>query len=628
MKLTPACSRFTRLLICLALSGLPAHAVRAARLGDTIPVTTTIQAAINLAQDGDTISIPSGTYTESLAIDNNLTLAGQADLSVTIQAAPSQRVITVQPGHDLTLKDLRLTGGAGVNEGGGVRVENGSLIIDHSTLFNNHANYGGGVYQGGSGGVIVQGLSYLYSNHAELNGGGIYANGSLSSNFSWLESNIAGSYGGAATVWAGSLTVVGGSVSYNQAGQNGGAFNVNNSVFVDRAVFTSNAAGGSGGAILQWNGGDPYSVVIQNSTFNLNVAGSNGGALSVAQGAATTISQSLFENNRVETGSAADPKGGAVYFSDAIYGHTLTITGSTFRSNSLECVLCSWPSGGGVYASTLAPGVVDLEGDTFIENDGWVGGGVAANRAVIDRTTFQGNRGGDGAGAYLSGASQITKSAFYQNSVVNGGGGLFVSINSPSLTMEDTKFIGNSGGYDLGGAMRVDALSITMKNVAVADTLVTAGGAITFNNSNPISTISLYHLTVNDTHLQGGSRTGTSGIHIQGPTIVNIWNSMITNHGTGVKINAGSACSFYQTLWFGNAPNIEAAPGSYADYYPVSSDPAYAVDRYHITAASGAIDNGWDRSVYHDIDGDTRDSHPDIGADEFRVHVHLPLVTR
>jgi len=206
------------------------------------------------------------------------------------------------------------------------------------------------------------------------------------------------------------------------------------------------------------------------------------------------------------------------------------------------------------------------------------------------------------------------------------GGGLQVTFDSPGLVMEDTKFIGNSGGYDWGGAMLVDAQAITMKNVAVADTLVTSGGAIVF--SNPDSTIELYHLTVNDTHLQGGARTGTSGIHIKGPTIVNIWNSMITNHGTGVEINAGSACSLDHTLWFGNAQNIDGDVGSYADYYPVSSDPAYAVDRYHLTAASGAINHGADRLVLHDIDGDTRVSLPDIGADEFWEHIYLPNITR
>lgn len=601
---------------------------RAARPKAIIPVTTTIQAAIDAATDGDTISIPAGIYTESLTIGKNLTLAGQINSSVTIQAVAGHRVITVTPGHDLTLQGLNLTLGAGVLEGGAVRIEDGTLTIERCYLYNNQASYGGAIYHGGTGQIIVRMNSYIYNNHATIQGGGIYANGNLSLNFSSMYSNVADSHGGAATVWAGSLSVVGGVFSSNQAGGNGGAFNANNSVYVDQAAFTSNTAGADGGAILQWNETNGLSVIIQTSTFDLNQAGSTGGALSVRQGAVTTITQSQFTNNQVVTAGATNIYGGAVYFSGASLGHSLTITDTTFRSNKLTCA-CSYPSGGGLYATTSSSGVVNLVGDTFVDNDGWLGGGVFANKAIIDRTTFQGNSAGDGAGAYLSGASQVKKSAFFQNNAVNGGGGLLVTTSAPSLVLEDSRFIGNSGGHDLGGTMAVDAQAINMKNVAVTDTQVLSGSAISFSAAN--STISLRHLTVNDTHLAGGARTGTFGIHLKGPnppTIVNIWNSIITNHGTGVKIDAGGACSLDHTLWYGNALNIDGSAGSYADYYPVFSNPAYAVDRYHLTRASGAIDHGVDRLVYTDLDGDSRDSLPDLGADEYRAHLYLPVVRR
>jgi len=492
-------------------------------------------------------------------------------------------------------------------------------------IYSNHGNYGGAVRQTGTGQVIVQNGSMIYTNHALADGGGIAADGSLSLADFTLEYNQADRHGGGASVMGDQFTALRGTVTGNVASQNGGGVNVSKSVTVDQVEFVDNSAGANGGGILQWNGNDVYSVVIQNSTFDANGAGLTGGALSVYQGATTTISQSQFEDNGVDTQSATDPKGGAVYFSDTSWGHTLTVDNSTFLSNSLKCVLCSWPIGGGLFARTYGPGAVVLNRDSFVNNDAWLGAGVAADRATIDRTTFQGNTGGSGGGAYLTGASEIEDSAFLQNSVVNAGGGLYVGLSATSLSMEDTKFIGNAGGYDLGGAMFVDAQTITMKNVAVADTLVTSGSAMEF--SNPSSTIELIHVTVNDTHLQGGARTGTFGIHIKGPDIVNIWNSMITNHGTGVQIDAGSACLLDHTLWFGNAYNI-AGPGESYDISPISSDPAYAVDRYHLTSASGAIDSGVDRLVYHDIDDDARDTLPDVGADEFRVRDYLPCIMR
>jgi hypothetical protein len=617
-------------LACLAWLGLVGMiGARAARAGSIIPVTTTIQAAINLAQNGDTISIPTGTYTESLAINKSLTLLGQADQSASIYAPPDQRVITVQPGYDLTIQDLTLVGGkatgAGGNEGGGVRVENATLTIDHCNLAGHAAAYGGAVFQGGSGQVIVKNQSNIYNNHATISGGGVYANGDLSLSDSWVDGNHADAYGGGATVWAGDLTMAGGTASFNMAGQNGGAFNVNNSISIDQVVFTSNVAGANGGAILQWNGNDGYTVVIQRATFDLNKAGLTGGAVSIYQGAATTISQTLFKDNEAESQNITDPKGGAVYFLDSAWGHTITITVSTFQSNAVKCSLCSWPSGGGLYALTMAPGKVSLDGDTFLENDGWLGGAVFADRALIDGATFQANSGGSGGGAYLSGASQITSSAFVQNSVVNSGGGLLATGSSPSLSVENTRFTGNSGGYDLGAALQVNAASVSMKNVVVADTQVVYGAAVLFDNAN--AGIELYHLTVNDTHLANGSRTNTSGIHVKHAKTLNIWNSMITNHGTGLLIDADNAVLLDHTLWFGNMNNIGGA-GEYYDILPQYYDPKYAVDRYHLAPGSGAIDRGVNRMVLVDVDGEARDGAPELGADEFRAVVYLPMVRK
>jgi hypothetical protein len=51
---------------------------------------------------------------------------------------------------------------------------------------------------------------------------------------------------------------------------------------------------------------------------------------------------------------------------------------------------------------------------------------------------------------------------------------------------------------------------------------------------------------------------------------------------------------------------------------------------YHIGPGSAAIDRGMDAGVMTDIDGDPRPigSLPDIGADEARRWVYLPLLLR
>jgi parallel beta-helix repeat protein len=68
----------TSAVVVLTVLGFAAVASPAAALaGDTIVVTTTIQAAVDAAQPGDTIRVPPGTYRESVLVDkSHLTIVG------------------------------------------------------------------------------------------------------------------------------------------------------------------------------------------------------------------------------------------------------------------------------------------------------------------------------------------------------------------------------------------------------------------------------------------------------------------------------------------------------------------------------------------------------------------------
>src|SRR2546423_15089076 len=63
-------------------------------LANVITVSTSIQAAINSASDGDSVFVPAGLYTESLTLDKAVSLLG-ADANTTIvHALANQRVLT------------------------------------------------------------------------------------------------------------------------------------------------------------------------------------------------------------------------------------------------------------------------------------------------------------------------------------------------------------------------------------------------------------------------------------------------------------------------------------------------------------------------------------------------------
>jgi WD40 repeat protein len=92
----------------------------------------TIQAAIEAAQDGDTILIAPGTYRENLAVAKNITLVG-ADRDTVFLDGGGTDVVTVASGGALVLKSLTVTNGRegiSVRRGGRIALINVRVVAN------------------------------------------------------------------------------------------------------------------------------------------------------------------------------------------------------------------------------------------------------------------------------------------------------------------------------------------------------------------------------------------------------------------------------------------------------------------------------------------------------------------
>ena len=175
-------SNFIRLILFLGLSlsiiFIFSGSVNAATI--TIqPNNSTIQAAINSANDGDTIDLSAGTYNEhDITVNKSLTIIGptvaiNSTPTAVIDAQEQGRVFYIVPGVTVNLEYLLIkNGNATTNSsnqyGGGIR-NYGTLNLQNSNIQNNAATYGGGGIA--NWGVMTVTDSNIYNN-IETNGNG------------------------------------------------------------------------------------------------------------------------------------------------------------------------------------------------------------------------------------------------------------------------------------------------------------------------------------------------------------------------------------------------------------------------------------------------------------------------
>ena len=355
------------------------------------------------------------------------------------------------------------------DRGGAVTIDystNGVSVADNAIFQNNEvqASTAGGAIKALNGfniGNNVQFISNKASNGGAWGAGALYiklANKDIASENTTVQigenalfqNNIAG-LGGAIGLEYGNLEIANGAQFINNeatsagATHGGGAIivwqdperpNMHSTLKLNGATFSQNKAANVGGAIAIFDTG--AETTINNSNFSSNIAGGDGGAIYNEKDAELIINGGTFTNNH------SDGYGGAI----GSKGH-LNISGTTFANNDGFV-------GGALYSgyndSGTGKGAATISGATFNNNSGLYGAGAIANygdmEINISQTIFNGNKV----------TSEIVNDGYDNHNLttsVDGGGAIFAGSASKT-TVEKAIFINNSSTVT-GGAISTRA---------------------------------------------------------------------------------------------------------------------------------------------------------------------------
>ena len=319
----------------------------------------------------------------ALTIDDSVIisgyLSGDGENIVTITAAASRRIFSIDSGANVVLENLNFEGNGTVNSNGGAIYNSGNLTLNHTDFSGFHlssGNRGGVIYNYAEGSITLNiNDSVFHDNSTSGAGGGVLYNTADS----W--------YGGYATI-----NITDSLFFDNHAsGHAGGAIYLNTSsgtLTVDGCIFRENSADG-GGAIANY-----AKLILKDTLFESNHADSYAGALISGSSATVTASGVRF------AGNSATGDGGAI---NNYGGATLVVVNTTFHGNGAA-------SGGAVYND--AKSRFYAANSTFAFNEAVQGDGAirSLGTAFVLNSIAVGN--GSGADITNSGKLEIRYSAY------------------------------------------------------------------------------------------------------------------------------------------------------------------------------------------------------------------------
>jgi predicted outer membrane repeat protein len=414
----------------------------------------TIQAAITVAVDGDTVLVQPGTYagTANTALD----FSGKG-IGLVAASGPSVTIIDCQG----------LARGFYFHS-----AEDSMSFVSGFTVRNGAAVRGGGMCCLGASPTISG--CVLDQNTAREAGGGFYCESAspriASCRFvaNTVQNSGYGFGGGGMQCNASSPIIVDCVFNENNATSGGGLYCIFGAhPSVARCVFKDNVAFAyHGGGIFCYSQGTPDLVQCD---FVENTAARNGGGL-YCENSSPSVSACVFDRNAAN-GTITGHGGGAV----CLVGSSPRISDCSFVSNHSE-------QGGGVNCRSGSAPV--LEDVTFTGNTATAGGGLYCREDSSPRLNgalFESGSALSGGGLYAdSAAPSMTDCRFVRNHATgtdptHGGGGVHLYMSGGTLT--SCAFIGNVGIR--GGALHLrQSPEVSLSSVTLAENEGVEGSSI------------------------------------------------------------------------------------------------------------------------------------------------------
>lgn len=255
--------------------------------------SSNLENEINNANNGDTISIESGTYKiHNIQLTKSIMLQGNGDpRDVILDGEKKSSIFLIKsPDVHVTFKNITFINGQTNDFGGAICSETGHVTVDNCIFINNTA-----LNEKNAGGISNYGT--------QQNRGYLFVNNSLFIN------NHADHDGGAITTCYADSYIYNCVFINNSAVRDGGAIRVSvyGYGYVEDCIFMFNHADEWGGAYYSWSGESD----IRRCIFMNNTAGTNGGAVMVSGN--INLQDSIIVNND------GGETGGSFYIQNPMY---------------------------------------------------------------------------------------------------------------------------------------------------------------------------------------------------------------------------------------------------------------------------------------------------------------------